>query len=61
MPVTADQAATPLTRSAAGGKGRNPAGLDFGDVFACALAETTGEPLLFQGNDLLHTDIASAA
>ena len=34
--------------------------LNFGDCFAYALAKTSGEPLLFKGNDFLHTDIASA-
>ena len=43
------------------GKGRHPAGLNFGDVFAYALAKATGEPLLFKGDDFARTDIASAA
>ena len=43
------------------GKGRHPAGLNFGDVFAYALAKTTGEPLLFKGDNFAKTDIASAA
>lgn len=43
------------------GKGRHPAGLNFGDVFAYALAKVTGEPLLFKGDDFARTDIASAA
>jgi ribonuclease VapC len=38
----------------------HPARLNFGDCFAYALARATGEPLLFKGNDFLHTDIASA-
>jgi ribonuclease VapC len=33
------------------GKGRHAAGLNFGDVFAYALARTSGEPLLFKGDD----------
>jgi ribonuclease VapC len=33
------------------GKGRHPAGLNFGDSFAFALAKITGEPLLFKGED----------
>jgi ribonuclease VapC len=33
------------------GKGRHPAGLNFGDCFAYALARVTGEPLLFKGAD----------
>ena len=39
------------------GKGRHPAGLNFGDVFAYALAKLTGEPLLFKGDDFPQTDI----
>jgi ribonuclease VapC len=42
------------------GKGRHPAGLNFGDCFAYALAKHSGEPLLFKGNDFSHTDIVSA-
>lgn len=42
------------------GKGRHPAGLNFGDCFAYALAKQTGEPLLFKGNDFSQTDIVSA-
>ena len=43
------------------GKGSgHPARLNFGDCFAYALARATGEPLLFKGNDFLHTDIAPA-
>ncbi len=39
------------------GKGRHTAGLNFGDVFAYALARTSGEPLLFKGDDFAKTDI----
>jgi ribonuclease VapC len=42
------------------GKGRHPAGLNFGDCFAYALAKHTGEPLLFKGNDFRQTDIVAA-
>lgn len=42
------------------GKGRHPAGLNFGDCFAYALAKVTGEPLLFKGKDFKKTDITSA-
>ena len=31
------------------GKGRHPAGLNFGDCFACALASRRGDELLFKG------------
>ena len=39
------------------GKGNHPAGLNFGDCFAYALAEATQEPLLFKGMDFSLTDI----
>ena len=42
------------------GKGRHPAGLNFGDCFAYALAKITGEPLLFKGKDFKKTDIVPA-
>jgi ribonuclease VapC len=39
------------------GKGRHPAGLNFGDCAAYALAQWTGEPLLFKGTDFKATDV----
>ncbi len=42
------------------GKGFHPARLNFGDCFAYALAITTGEPLLFKGNDFAQTDVTPA-
>ena len=42
------------------GKGRHPAGLNYGDCFSYALAKATGEPLLFKGNDFSQTDIKRA-
>jgi ribonuclease VapC len=42
------------------GKGRHPAGLNFGDCFAYALAQRTGEPLLAKGSDFAATGIALA-
>jgi ribonuclease VapC len=42
------------------GKGRHPAGLNFGDCFAYALAKETGEPLLFKGEDFAKTDVRRA-
>lgn len=39
------------------GKGRHPAGLDFGDCFAYALAKALDEPLLAKGVDFARTDI----
>jgi ribonuclease VapC len=42
------------------GKGRHPAGLNFGDCFSYALAALTREPLLFKGDDFSKTDIQAA-
>jgi ribonuclease VapC len=42
------------------GKGRHPAGLNFGDCFSYALAKQHGEPLLFKGNDFSQTDVLVA-
>jgi ribonuclease VapC len=42
------------------GKGRHPAGLNFGDCFSYALAALTREPLLFKGEDFSKTDIVVA-
>jgi len=39
------------------GKGRHPAGLNFGDCFSYALSKAREEPLLFKGNDFSLTDI----
>lgn len=43
------------------GKGRHRAGLNFGDCAAYALAEWSGEPLLFKGNDFAFTDVGRVA
>ena len=56
--LDADQAE--LARSAwrQFGRGRHPAGLNYGDCFSYALAKWTGEPLLAKGNDFRLTDVA---
>lgn len=43
------------------GKGRSPAGLNFGDCFSYALAMTYGRPLLFKGDDFAQTNVTPAA
>ena len=59
-PVTADQAQIARAAYRDFGKGSShPAGLNFGDCFAYALAKTLAEPLLFKGSDFAHTDIVS--
>ena len=42
------------------GRGNHPAGLNYGDCFAYALASVASEPLLFKGNDFSKTDLAAA-
>ena len=39
----------------------HPAGLNYGDCFAYALAKQAGAPLLFKGDDFSRTDIRTAA
>jgi ribonuclease VapC len=39
---------------------KHPAKLNFGDCFAYALAKTRNLPLLFKGDDFIHTDIEPA-
>lgn len=59
--VTAEQAEVARGAWRRFGKGRHPAGLNFGDCFSYALAKVTGEPLLFKGDDFTQTDISAAA
>ncbi len=42
------------------GKGRHPAGLNFGDCLAYAVADVAGVPLLFKGEDFAATDLRAA-
>jgi len=42
------------------GKGRNSAGLNYGDCFSYALAKATDLPLLFKGEDFSKTDLVAA-
>jgi ribonuclease VapC len=42
------------------GKGRHPAGLNFGDCISYAMAKTEVMPLLFKGEDFRLTDIEAA-
>ena len=59
-PVTPEQAQAARRAWRRFGKGNHPAGLNFGDCFAYALAEATREPLLFKGGDFELTDIEVA-
>jgi ribonuclease VapC len=60
-PVTETQAriAREAYRDFGRGSG-HPARLNFGDCFAYALAKAVNEPLLFKGDDFVHTDITPA-
>lgn len=51
VPVSVTQAQIARQAFRDYGKGRHPAGLNFGDCFSYALAKSHGESLLFKGND----------
>jgi ribonuclease VapC len=57
-----DEAQSRLAREAFRrfGRGRHPAGLNFGDCCVYALARKLGEPLLFKGLDFARTDVQPA-
>lgn len=59
-PVDTVQATSAMEAWRRFGKGRHPAGLNLGDLFSYALAQTTGKPLLFKGEDFSRTDVRSA-
>lgn len=61
VPFSADHARLAVDAFRRFGKGRHPAGLNFGDCFSYALAKATGESLLFKGDDFSRTDIRRAA
>lgn len=59
--VTAEHARIARRAYADFGRGSgHPAQLNFGDCFAYALAISTDEPLLFKGDDFIHTDVTPA-
>ncbi len=60
LPLTAAHAALAREAFRRFGKGQHPAGLNYGDCFAYALAVALGEPLLFVGSDFGQTDVAVA-
>lgn len=59
--VSAEQAVLASQARNIFGKGRHRAKLNFGDVFVYALARSLDEPLLFKGDDFIHTDVKRAA
>ncbi|MDS1137087.1 type II toxin-antitoxin system VapC family toxin [Nitratireductor indicus] len=61
--VEFDEEQLTIARSAYALYGRNtghPASLNIGDCFAYALAKSRNMPLLFKGDDFVHTDIVPA-
>lgn len=61
LSVTAEQAVIGRDAYRTYGVGTgHPAHLNYGDCFAYALSKATGEPLLFKGDDFIHTDVARA-
>ena len=60
-PVTAAQVKIAWQAYRDYGKGSgHPANLNFGDCFSYALARDKREPILFKGDDFVHTDLRSA-
>jgi ribonuclease VapC len=57
MPFTTDHAAIARQAYRTYGKDRHAVGLNYGDCFFYALAKTSGEALLFKGNDFSQTDV----
>ena len=57
VPVDEKQVETARAAYRRYGKGRHPAGLNFGDCFSYALAKVEGQPLLFKGGDFSRTDV----
>jgi ribonuclease VapC len=60
VPVDREQAIEARRAYLRFGRGRHPAGLNYGDCFAYALAHVRAEPLLFKGTDFGRTDLMSA-
>jgi ribonuclease VapC len=61
VPVDRDQAELARRAWRQFGKGRHPAGLNYGDCFAYALARTRRLPLLSVGEDFAKTDVELVA
>lgn len=57
VPVDEDQAQLARDGFRKYGKGRHPAGLNYGDCFSYGLARSLDEALLFKGNDFSQTDV----
>lgn len=61
VPFDSEQAASATRAYREFGRGSgHPAGLNLGDCYSYALADVTGEPLLYVGDDFSHTDVVAA-
>lgn len=61
VPVTREHAKIARGAYRQFGKGHHPAGLNYGDCFAYALARYEAAPLLFKGDDFPRTDVEIAS
>ncbi|HEX4955513.1 MAG TPA: type II toxin-antitoxin system VapC family toxin [Thermoanaerobaculia bacterium] len=61
IPVTVEQVEIARHAFRTYGKGRHPAGLNYGDCFAYALSRLAVEPLLFKGGDFGRTDVVGVS
>ena len=60
VPVSVEQVRLGRVAHQRFGRGSgHPARLNLGDCFAYALAKDTDEPLLYKGDDFVHTDVRS--
>ena len=57
VPFTGEHADVATNAFLRYGKGRHPAGLNFGDSMAYAIARVSGFPLLCLGDDFAMTDL----
>lgn len=58
VPLDTEQARLAIEAWRRFGKGRHPAGLNYGDCFTYALAAATQSSILCVGDDFIHSDIA---
>jgi ribonuclease VapC len=60
IPFGEEHSAVAMAAFARYGKGRHPAGLNYGDCLAYATAKIAGVPLLAKGDDFARTDLELA-
>jgi ribonuclease VapC len=60
IPFSDEHARVAVEAYASFGRGRHPAGLNFGDCLTYAVAHLAAQPLLFVGDDFTRTDLPPA-